>query len=129
MNHTTTVSTSVNTNFHMDASNNETSTSLELTKQLAQIKLNSMKIPKRQPTIICEDIIDDDFCDDDDDDNEEDTFSSMTEPNDVAVDGDKVVRSASTASLTVPVVSETDEKVEKRRPPLPASQSDYYSAQ
>ena len=66
-------------------------------------------IPKRQPTIVCEDIADDDdFLDDDDfsdSNNKEDTDSSL-------------LRSASTASLTVPVVCE-DEVTEKRRPPFP----------
>lgn len=135
MNHTGNVSSTANTNFHLATSNGESGGgSLELTQQLQHMKLSSMpKIPKRQPTIICEDIIDDDFGEDDDDEEEEDNLSLMGEPGDgggaVGGGGDKVIRSASTASLTVPAVSDTDEKVEKRRPPLPTSQSDYNCAQ
>ena len=88
---------------------NMTESSMELTKRFAQMQLKSATcIPKRQPTIVCEDIADDDeFLDQEGDNgNKEDSKNESL-----------LLRSASSASLSVPVICE-DEISEKRRPPL-----------
>lgn len=75
--------------------------SIELTKRLAQMQLKTASnsvIPRRQPTIVCEEIAEDDA--------EEMKADSG------------LLRSASNVSLTVPVVCE-DQISEKKRPPLP----------
>ena len=71
--------------------------------------------PKRQPTIVCEDIADDDqLIDDDDDASIKDDKSSS--------DDSLLMRSASSASLTVPVMPENENEIaEKRRPPMPVN--------
>lgn len=95
---------------------------------------NNNSIPRRQPTIVCEDICDDIDIDDMNDENESSILSSSIylEQEQTAamqcidqsngthniVHKETLTRSASTASLTVPVQSiEIDD--EKKRPPLP----------
>ena len=94
---------------------NMAESSMELSKRFAQIQLKSATCaPKRQPTIVCEDIADDDDDLIDDEAVESKEESAKTES--------LLLRTASSASLTVPVVCE-DEISEKRRPPLPEQQS------
>lgn len=76
--------------------------------------------PKRQPTIVCEDIADDDELLDDEDEGisiKEDGGKCSS-----AAEDSLLMRSASSASLTVPVMPENENEIaEKRRPPLPAN--------
>lgn len=111
----------------------------ELTKRFAQMQLktaachgamttssssspsSNMGPPKRQPTIVCEDIADDDELIDDEDEGislKEDGCGKAA-----SADDSLLMRSASSASLTVPVLPENEmnEIAEKRRPPLPAN--------
>ena len=79
---------------------------------------NHCMIPKRQPTIVCEDIADDDDignCTDFDVNGEEMTINDDANPS-------SLMRSASSVSLTVPVpVVCENEATEKRRPPMPSN--------
>ena len=108
-NHFTTGSTS------LDTSSQE---SLDLTTRIRGLDLKEKihnsghnTIPRRQPTIVCEDIADDiDF-------DEEDSLSGENASHEAEGRKQGVTRSPSTASLTVPQTPESEE--EKRRPPLP----------
>ena len=113
------------TSDHIDLVNNNDRSSTDLTKRFAQMQLKSAACtPKRQPTIVCEEIaddVDDDGDDDDDDDKQHNLqITEPTQITDIAatttVDG--LLRSASSASLSVPIICE-NEIIEKRRPPLP----------
>ena len=87
---------------------NMAESSMELSKRFAQMQLKSATCtPKRQPTIVCEEIADQDELIQEDE--------HKPTPNKV---DSLLLRSASSASLSVPVVCE-NEIVEKRRPPLP----------
>ena len=77
------------------------------------LKEKHQMIPRRQPTIVCEDIADDIDLDDED----------IGSADDLTQDNQKtpsVTRSASSASLSVPQTSEGND--EKRRPPLPVEE-------
>lgn len=77
------------------------------------IKEKHQMIPRRQPTIVCEDIADDIDLDDED-------IGAAEDLNQETDQKTGVTRSASSASLTVPQTSESND--EKRRPPLPAEE-------
>lgn len=92
---------------------NMAESSIELTKRFAQLQLKSATYtPKRQPTIVCEDIADDDLLEQSDQQQQQQQVESKSVQN-------LLLRSASSASLSVPVVCESNEIIEKRRPPLP----------
>ena len=117
-NHFKTGSTSLE-NSSLDSSSEE---SLELSTRLKGLDLKERlpnsgqnNIPRRQPTIVCEDIADDiDF-----DDEEYVTEESIGQESTQTKPG--VTRSASTASLTVPQSPEGCDE-QKRRPPLPGEE-------
>ncbi|XP_054153570.1 uncharacterized protein LOC128952237 [Oppia nitens] len=90
---------------------------MELSSRLTKMHINDRhsgeaNIPRRQPTIVCEDIADDiDF--DDEELTEDETYGKESDQK-----SSGVVRSASSASLSVPQSGELDCGQEKRRPPL-----------
>jgi hypothetical protein len=116
--------------FNTNISSNSPQDSMELSSRLTQIHLRDKQqkfysgesnIPRRQPTIVCEDIADDIDIEDESFSSEEQTLaiSGIDQSNDT-IRGQALSRSASTASLTVPQSIECEEK---RRPPLPSNES------
>jgi hypothetical protein len=111
--------------FNTNISSNSPQDSIELSSRLTQIHLRDKQqkesnIPRRQPTIVCEDIADDIDIEDESFSSEEQTLagiSGIDQSNDT-IGKQALQRSASTASLTVPQSIECDD--EKRRPPMPS---------
>lgn len=126
-----TMATTITANNHFKTNISSTSSqeSIDLSSKLSQMHLrdrhsdsNECKIPRRQPTIVCEDIADDIEIENNEtfsyDEKTLETISGIDQSND-AMSG-SLQRSASTASLTVPQTIEGDQ--EKRRPPLSPEQ-------
>jgi hypothetical protein len=117
--------------FNTNISSNSAQDSMELSSRLTQMHLRDKQqkfssgesnIPRRQPTIVCEDIADDIDIEDESFSSEEQTLAGISgiDQNNDAIGGQALTRSASTASLTVPQLVECEEK---RRPPLPSESS------